>query len=134
MSEGMNRVTLLGHLGADPELKTTAQGATLLQLRMATTEIFVDKNKELQERTEWHDVVLWGNRAEPLSRLLGKGDLVLVEGGLRTSNWEKEGQKKYRTEIIASNVWLTGRKRSDKVNGSSAKRPERAEEPYAEAS
>lgn len=130
MSEGMNRVTLLGHLGADPELRTTNGGTPLLAIRMATNESFVDKNKDPQERTEWHDVVVWGARAEALSRILVKGDLVLIEGGLRTSSWEKDGQRRSKTEIIASNVFLTGRRRAP----GNATPKASVEEPYAEAS
>jgi single-strand DNA-binding protein len=70
----------------------------------------VDKNKEVQERTEWHSVIVWGARAEGLAKLLAKGTCVLVEGGLRTSSYEKDGVKRYKTEIHASEICLTGRR------------------------
>lgn len=110
MSDGMNKVLLLGNLGADPELRYTTAGTAVLSFRVATTESWVDKNREQQERTEWHSVVLFGNRAEGLSRFLSKGSSVLVEGGLRTSSYEKDGQKRYKTEIHARDIFLTGRR------------------------
>ena len=110
MSDGMNKVILLGNLGADPDLRYTAAGAAVLNLRLATNESYVDKNKEPQERTEWHSVVIWGSRAEGLARVLTKGSGVLVEGTLRTSSYEKDGQKRYRTEVHAREICFTGRK------------------------
>lgn len=110
MSEGLNRVILLGHLGADPDLRYTATGTAVLNLRMATNESFVDRNKETQERTDWHQVVVWGARAEGLSKILMKGTCLLVEGGLRTSSYEKDGTKRYKTEIHAREICLAGRR------------------------
>jgi single-strand DNA-binding protein len=110
MSDGMNRVMLLGNLGADPELRYTQAGMAVLSIRMATTETYVDKNKERQERTEWHTVVVWGARAEALAKILVKGSSVLVEGGLRTQSYEKDGQKRYKTEVHARDLFLTGRR------------------------
>lgn len=111
MSEGMNTVILMGNLGADPELRQLPSGTHLLKLRMATSETYLDRNKERQERTEWHDVVLWGPRAEPLSRILTKGSGIVVEGSLRTNSYEKDGVRRYRTEIFARDVHLLGRPR-----------------------
>ncbi len=109
MAEGLNKVMLLGNLGADPELKMTAGGQAVLKLRLATTESYLDRNNTRQERTEWHSVTLWGKRGEALSRFLSKGERIFVEGALRTSSYEKDGEKRYRTEIVASNVILAGR-------------------------
>ena len=116
MSDGINQVILMGNLGAEPELKNLPSGANLLRFRMATDESFLDKNKERQTRTEWHDVVLWGNRAEPLSRFLSKGSRVLVEGTLRTSSCVK----RKHTEITARDLHLRGTRRpsSDPSEGS----------------
>ena len=114
MSDGMNKVVLLGHLGANPILRYTAVGAPVLHIRLATNESYVDRNKEVQEKTEWHDVVVWGARAEALAKILGKGSGILVEGGLRTTAFEKDGVKRYRTEVIAREICLTGR-RSESV-------------------
>ena len=109
MSEGLNRVILLGNLGADPELRTTNGGTAILNLRLATSESYLDKNKQRQERTEWHRIVVWDRRGEALGKILTKGDRILVEGSLRTSSYEdRDGNKKYTTEIIASNVVLSG--------------------------
>jgi single-strand DNA-binding protein len=109
MAEGLNRVILLGNLGADPELRMTGGGTAVLKLRLATSETYLDRNKQRQERTEWHRVVVWGRRAEALGKILSKGDRLLVEGSLRTSSYDdKEGHKRYTTEVIASNVVLSG--------------------------
>jgi single-strand DNA-binding protein len=109
MTQGFNRVTLFGHLGADPELRMTNGGTYVLSFRVATTEVYFDKEQTKQERTEWHKVALFGARAEPLSRILSKGSSVLVEGRLQTSSYEKDGSKRYTTEVIASEICLGGR-------------------------
>jgi single-strand DNA-binding protein len=108
MNEGMNKVLLLGNLGDDPELRSTATGQMRLRLRIATTESYLDANRNRHERTEWHTVVIWGKRAEPLSRILAKGSRVLVEGRLHTSSYEKEGTKRTSTEVVADDLWLAG--------------------------
>lgn len=109
MAEGLNRVMLLGNLGAEPELKMTGGGQAVLKLRLATSESYLDRNRVRQERTEWHSIVVWGKRAEALGKFLTKGSRLFVEGSLRTSSYEdREGNKKYRTEIIASNIILSG--------------------------
>lgn len=109
MSEGYNRVLLLGNLGADPELKMTQGGTSVLKLRMATTERYQDKSGVWQDRTDWHSVVVWGKRGESLHKILSKGSTIFVEGSLRTSSYEKDGEKRYRTEVIAKSVILGGR-------------------------
>jgi single-strand DNA-binding protein len=109
MAEGLNRVMLLGNLGADPELKVTPGGQAVLKLRLATTESYVDKNQVRQERTEWHRVTVWGKRGEALAKFLQKGAKIFIEGRLQTSSYEKNGEKRYSTDIIATNVILSGR-------------------------
>jgi single-strand DNA-binding protein len=109
MAEGLNRVMLLGNLGADPELRFTQGGQAVLNMRLATTETYLDKNKVRQERTDWHNVVVWGKRGEALAKILAKGSSVFIEGSLRTSSYDdREGNKRYKTEVIANNVLLTG--------------------------
>ncbi|MEZ4224196.1 MAG: single-stranded DNA-binding protein [Polyangiaceae bacterium] len=109
MAEGLNRVMLLGNLGADPELRMTSGGQAVLKMRLATSETYFDRNRVKQERTEWHNVVVWGKRAEALGKFLTKGSRLFVEGGLRTSSYEdRDGNKRYRTEIVANNIILAG--------------------------
>src|SRR5271165_1581843 len=108
MAEGLNRVLLLGNLGADPELRVTPGGQAVLKLRLATNESYVDKNNVRQERTEWHRVTVWGRRAEALGKFLQKGDSLFIEGRLQTSSYEKNGEKRYSTDIVATNIILSG--------------------------
>ncbi len=108
MPEGLNRVMLLGNLGADPELRAIAGGQAVLKLRLATNETYLDRNNVRQERTEWHRVTVWGRRAEGLGKILQKGDSLFVEGRLQTSSYEKNGEKRYSTEVIATNIVLAG--------------------------
>lgn len=109
MAEGLNRVMLLGNLGADPELRMTSGGQAVLKLRLATAETYLDRNRNRQERTEWHSVVVWGKRAEALGKILSKGSRLFVEGSLRTSSYDdRDGNKRYRTEIVANNIILSG--------------------------
>jgi single-strand DNA-binding protein len=113
MAEGLNRVYLLGNLGADPELRTTPGGQAVLKLRLATTESYVDKGGQRQERTEWHQVTVWGKRGEALGRILQKGSSIFVEGSIRTTSYEKDGEKRYRTEVVANNILLPGGRRGE---------------------
>lgn len=101
---GLNRVTLFGNLGSEPELRTTPNGLAVLEMRLATNEVYFDKDQNRQERTEWHNVVMFGSRATALSKFLSKGSRVLVEGRLRTSNFEKDGIKRHKTEVVASDL------------------------------
>jgi single-strand DNA-binding protein len=109
MAEGLNRAILVGNLGADPELKYTQGGQAVLKLRIATTESFINKGGERQERTDWHTVVVWGKRGEALNKFLSKGRTVWVEGRIQTRSWEdKDGGKRYATDIVANQVGLVG--------------------------
>ena len=117
MAEGLNKVMLLGNLGADPELRMTAGGQAILKLRLATTETYLDKSNTRQERTEWHSITVWGKRGEALAKILAKGSNIFVEGSLRTSSYEKDGEKRYRTEIVANNILLTGRRGGGEARG-----------------
>ena len=119
MTEGLNKAILCGNLGADPELKFTQSGQAVLSLRIATTESFKNREGERDKRTEWHRVTVWGKRAEALDKILSKGRCIWVEGKIQTRSWEdKEGNKRYSTEINAYNIGLVSsgggdRSRSD---------------------
>ena len=110
MAEGLNKVILIGNLGQDPELKYTNGGQRpFLKLRLATTERYMNRAGERQERTEWHSVVVWGKRAEALNKILGKGRSICVEGRIEYNQWEdKNGSKRTSTSINAMNVLLLG--------------------------
>ena len=127
MSEGLNRVFLLGNLGADPELKTTPGGMAVLKLRLATTERYQDKSGVWQDRTEWHSAVVFGKRAEGLHKVLSKGSTIFVEGSLHTSSYEdRDGQKRYKTEVTAQHVILSGRGGGEKRQNAPQNAPDRA--------
>lgn len=121
----MNRAILIGNLGADPELKFLQNGQAVLRLRLATTERYKDKAGDTKESTEWHTVVLWGKRAEALHKILHKGKTIAVEGRIQTRSWEdKDGGKRYSTEINASDVHLLGGRGGDGgERGSRGERP-----------
>jgi single-strand DNA-binding protein len=109
MAGGVNKVILVGNLGADPDMRYTPSGQGVCELRIATSESWNDKNGQRQERTEWHRVVVWGKRAEVCSKYLSKGRQVYVEGRIQTRTYDdKDGNKKYMTEIIAADVQFLG--------------------------
>ncbi len=110
MASGVNKVILVGHLGADPELRYTPSGAAVCEMRLATNESWTDRQGQRQERTEWHRIVVWSKLAENCSKYLNKGRQVYVEGRLRTRSWDdKDGNKRYTTEVIANDVqFLSG--------------------------
>ena len=109
MAGGINKVLLIGNLGADPDMRYTPSGAGVCEMRIATNESWTDKSGEKQERTEWHRVVVWGKRAELCAKYLQKGRQCFVEGRLRTRSWEdRDGNKRYTTEIVATDVQFLG--------------------------
>src|SRR6185503_17486547 len=106
---GVNKVILLGNLGANPEMRYTQGGSPVANLRTATTERWTDKSGQKQESTEWHRVVLFGKTAEIAGQYLTKGRQVFIEGRIRTRQWQDaSGQKRYTTEIVATNMTLVG--------------------------
>jgi single-strand DNA-binding protein len=106
---GVNKVILIGNLGANPELRYTAGQQAVANLRIATTEKWTDKSGQKQEATEWHRVVVWVKLAEIVGQYLTKGRQVFVEGSIRTRQWQdQQGQKRYTTEIVARNVQMLG--------------------------
>jgi single-strand DNA-binding protein len=105
----VNKVILVGNLGRDAELRYTPGGAAVATINMATTEIWNDKQGQRQEKTEWHRVILWGKQAESLQEYLTKGKQIYVEGRLQTRQWDdKDGNKRYTTEIKADRITLLG--------------------------
>jgi len=104
----VNKVILVGNLGADPELKYTPSSRPLCNLRIATTEVYKDKSGQKQEKTEWHRVTVWGDQAENCNKYLAKGRSVYVEGRLQTRTYDKEGQKHYATDVVADRVVFLG--------------------------
>jgi single-strand DNA-binding protein len=110
--KSLNKVQLIGNLGKDPEIKYTPSGTAVAKLTIATNERFKDKGGEWQDRTEWHNVVLWQRLAEIAGEYLKKGGKVYIEGRLQTRSWDDKttGQKKYMTEVVASDlILLSGR-------------------------
>ena len=104
----VNKVILVGNLGADPELKYTPSSRALCNLRIATTEVYKDKGGQRQEKTEWHRVTVWGDQAENCSKYLAKGRSVYIEGRLQTRSYDKDGQKHYATDVVADRVVFLG--------------------------
>ena len=106
----VNKVILIGHLGADPELRYTPNGTPVANFRIATTERWTNKQGERMESTEWHRIVAWGKLGEFCGQYLNKGKQVYIEGRLRTRSWEdKDGKKQWTTEIIAQRLQLLGK-------------------------
>ena len=106
----INKVILIGHLGADPELRYTPNGTPVANFRIATTERWINKQGERMESTEWHRIVAWGKLGEFCGQYLNKGKQVYIEGRLRTRSWEdKDGKKQWTTEIIAQRLQLLGK-------------------------
>ncbi len=107
MARGINKVILIGNLGRDPETRYSQGGAPITNFSVATSDSWRDKQSgEQQDRTEWHNVVCFSRLAEIAGEYLRKGSKVYIEGSLRTSNWEKDGQKHYRTEVIAREMQM----------------------------
>lgn len=105
----VNKVILVGNLGRDAELRYTPGGAAVTTLNLATSEVFNDRNGQRQEKTEWHRIVVWGKQGENLHQYLAKGKQIYVEGKLATRQWDdKDGNKRYTTEIKADHITLLG--------------------------
>jgi single-strand DNA-binding protein len=121
MPKSINKVILVGNVGADPEVKYTPSGVPVGKFSLATNERFKNKSGEWQDRTEWHNIVAWQRLAEIVGEYVSKGSKVYIEGKLQTSSWEdqRSGEKKYRTEIVARDLVLLGLRE----NGNSRKEP-----------
>lgn len=110
MARGINKVIIVGHLGADPETRAMPSGTTVANIRVATTESWKDRQSgDQQERTEWHNIALFGRTAEVAAEYLRKGSQVYIEGRLRTRKWQdKQGNDRYTTEIVANDMQMLG--------------------------
>lgn len=121
MSRGLNRVTLIGHLGRDPETKSMPSGDAVANFSIATSEEWKDKQGEKQSRTEWHNCVSFGKLADIIGEYLRKGSQVYIEGSLRTRKWQdKEGKDRYTTEILCREMQMLGGKREGGDRSSNA--------------
>lgn len=106
---GINKVIIVGRLGKDPEVRQIGEANSVCKLVVATSENWMDKNGTKQEKTEWHNIVVWGKLADICGKYLNKGRQVYIEGRLQTRSWEdQQGQKRYTTEIVANTVEFLG--------------------------
>jgi single-strand DNA-binding protein len=129
MAGGVNKVILVGNLGADPEVRFTPSGQAVANFRIATSENWTDKAGQKQERTEWHRIVVWGKLGELCGEYLAKGRQCFVEGRLQTREWtDKENKKNYTTEVVASNVVFLGGPRGEAGAGNGRPRVRNGEE------
>ena len=109
---GVNKVILIGNLGKDPDVRTLESGTKVANFPLATTESYKNKSGERVDQTEWHNIVLWRGLAEVAENYLKKGNQVFIEGKIRTRSWEdKEGNKRYTTEILGDNMTMLGSRR-----------------------
>jgi single-strand DNA-binding protein len=142
MARGVNKVILVGNLGADPETRAMPSGSTVANIRIATSESWKDKQSgEQQERTEWHRVALFGRLGEIAAEYLRKGSQVYIEGSIRTRKWQdKEGKERYSTEIVANEMQMLGGRGGDGGGRSGGGRdfggsaPSRSQDEYGESS
>ena len=133
MARGINKVILIGNLGADPETRSMPSGGAVTNIRIATSESWKDKQSgEQKERTEWHNVVLFGRMGEVAGEYLRKGSQVYVEGRLRTRKWQdKQGNDRYSTEVVANDMQMLGGRGGGSAGreGAEAREPREAREP-----
>jgi single-strand DNA-binding protein len=116
---GLNKVMLIGRLGRDPEIRYSQQGTAMVNFSIATSEQWTDKNSgERQEKTEWHNIKVFGKQAEVCEKYLSKGSQIYIEGRLQTRNYEKDGQTHYMTEIIVREFQFLGSKQDNQGGGS----------------
>jgi len=123
MSKSLNKVQLIGNLGKDPELKYTSAGIAVATFSIATSDSWKDQEGNMQERTEWHNIVAWRKLAEICGEWLKKGKRVYIEGKLQTRNYEKDGVKRYITEIVADQMIMLDGGGQRSTNGDAAEAP-----------
>ncbi len=121
----INKVILVGNLGRDPEVRSTASGQPVTNFTLATNRVYNDRDGNRQKQTEWHNIVCWGRQAEIAGQYLTKGKQIYVEGRLQTRSWDdrQTGEKKYRTEIVCENFQMLGARGEYDGGGSSAGAP-----------
>ncbi len=125
---GINKVILIGNLGKDPEVRYLDSGVAVANIALATTENYKNKEGERVSQTEWHDIVLWRGLAEIAEKYLKKGSSVYIEGKIRTRKWEdKDGNNRYRTEILANNMTMLGGRNNGEVVSSSEETKDKPE-------
>lgn len=122
MARSMNKVIIIGNLGQDPDFRILDSGIALCKLNVATSESYKDDQGEWKEDTEWHRVVLWRNLAETANKFLKKGNKVAIEGRLKTSSYERDGNKVYSTDIVASSIVLLDKADSSEYQSDNGKR------------
>ncbi len=111
MNNLRNRVQLIGHLGANPEVKTLENGNKMVKLSLATNESYKDKNGELIKETMWHSITVWGNQAKIAEKYLEKGKEICIEGKLSNRSYtDKEGMKRYITDVVCTDILMLGKK------------------------
>lgn len=131
---GVNKVILVGRLGKDPEVRHLENGATVANFSMATSETYKDRQTgERREQTEWHNVVLWRGLAEVAEKYVKKGDMIYVEGKLRTRSWEKDGVTRYTTEVVGDNMTMLGGRGDNSSAGSDYQPPSVQDAPSDDA-
>lgn len=130
---GVNKVILVGRLGKEPEVRHLENGASVANFSIATSETYKDKTSgERREQTEWHNIVLWRGLADVAEKYLKKGDMVYIEGKLRTRSWEKDGITRYTTEVVGDNMTMLGGNTSAQPNNDSSPHSEPARPQTAE--
>jgi len=110
---GINKVILVGHVGKDPEVRYLEGGVAVAKFSLATTEVYKNKEGKKVEQTEWHNIVLWRNLAEVVEKYVKKGQLLYIEGKIRTRTYGEENNKKYFTEVVADTMTMLGGKRDE---------------------
>ena len=127
---GVNKAILIGNLGKDPELRYTPGGQAVASFTLATSEKWRDKDGVMQDRTEWHNIVVWGRQAEIAKEYLAKGRPVYIEGRIQTRSWEdKDGNKRYTTEVVANQMIMLGGRGESGSSTSSGNTSEEAPPP-----
>lgn len=129
MSRGLNKVMIIGNVGREPELRFTSTGKPVTSFSVAVSRRWVDSKNERREETEWFNIVAWGNLAEICSQYVNRGRQVYVEGRLQTRSWDDDqGQRQYRTDVIASEVTILSRRHNGNYNGKGDYQIEETEE------